>query len=325
MGVTMNLSSFYLFIATSLIWNAGCVSVKKGEEMSNDIFSLQTRLLELEHNAKESIKSTDQSSKKQNASVQSEVDRLKVDIQRINGDLDSLKIGVTTGQLPGTDPDQPSIAQSLNSIQSRLEAIEARQAEILENIDKASQKTADKKASNSSSYDSIDSLKDAFDKKKYAQVVDNSPALIKKSKSKDVQEEASFLHAESLFKLGKLRDAALKYNDYIDAYPSSGRLAQVKMRMGDCFKNLGDKATAKLYYQELVSKYASSEYAAKAKQRLSEIDASGGSDSKTEDKGASLKKKSAVERLARGDKKPKAKSKVAKSSQPSRDRSKPLH
>jgi TolA-binding protein len=324
----MNLAPLYFLLTSVLILTQSCVSAKKGEEMNNDIFSLQTRLLELEHNAKESIKTTDQSSKKQNATVQSEVDRLKVDIQRINGDLDALKIGVATGQLPGTDPDGPSIAQSLNSIQSRLEVIEANQAELLESMEKANQKNEKTVEKKSSSLDSIESLKGAFEKKKYAQVTENAAAVIKKSKSKDVQEEANFLYGESLFKLGKLRDAALKYNEFVDTYPNSSRLALVKMRMGDCFKNLGDKATAKLYYQELVSKYPTSEHTAKAKQRLSEIDGSGGGaavESKSEDKGASLKKKTAIEKLAGKEKGPKAKGKVAKSANPSRERSKPLH
>jgi TolA-binding protein len=42
------------------------------------------------------------------------------------------------------------------------------------------------------------------------------------------------------------------------------------MRLGDCFRHLGDNETAKLYYEELIRDFPNTDEAAKAKERLAE-------------------------------------------------------
>jgi TolA-binding protein len=48
------------------------------------------------------------------------------------------------------------------------------------------------------------------------------------------------------------------------------------MRLGDCFRNLGDAGTAKIYYEELIKEFPNSNEASKAKERLAEIGGGGG-------------------------------------------------
>jgi TolA-binding protein len=43
------------------------------------------------------------------------------------------------------------------------------------------------------------------------------------------------------------------------------------MRIGDCFKNLGDDTTARLYYEELIKEYPKSEEASKARESLAKL------------------------------------------------------
>ncbi|MFY7927394.1 MAG: tetratricopeptide repeat protein, partial [Oligoflexus sp.] len=69
---------------------------------------------------------------------------------------------------------------------------------------------------------------------------------------------------------GQIREAALSFNDFIDSKPKDN-LAVALLRMGDCFKELGDVETAKIYYEELIQKFASSDEAKQAKSKLAKL------------------------------------------------------
>jgi TolA-binding protein len=73
-----------------------------------------------------------------------------------------------------------------------------------------------------------------------------------------------------------MRIAALKYNEFLESNPPKNYLPLVKMRLGDCFRNLGDAGTAKIYYEELIKEFPNSNEASKAKERLAEIGGGGG-------------------------------------------------
>ena len=250
---------------------ASCLTPQKRKEMESEIFALKTRVMELENSlgaGGKTIKTADESNKKNLASVNADVERQKIEIQKISGEMDRLRVGVVTGELPGGDPDQESIAKTLNSIVTRIEAVESNQNEILAALKKAGANTPGKKKAKITT---LKSLKIAFDKKKYSQVVENGPAVVKKMKTRKSRESALYILAESLYKLGKMREAALKYNEFIDVNPGSKMVSHAKMRMGDCFRHLGDAATARLYYQELVDKYPKTDQATKAQARLKEL------------------------------------------------------
>lgn len=262
---------------------SGCLTPAKERQLNDDIFNLQTRLLQLENKQSSSdktIQSRDESANQRLASTSTTLEKLNVDIQRMRGEIDALRVGVMTGQMPGTDPEQEgSVAKTLTELGKRLDALEESQKAILEAIEKAQgdkeESSKDKKsASKEKDGDKIRSygdLKKAFESKRYQAVADEAGDILKSTKKKSQKEEIAYFHAESLFKLGKLRDAALKFNDFVDMKPSAKRLTQAKLRMGDCFRQLGDKDTAKLYYEELVSKHPKSSEAKKAKELLRKL------------------------------------------------------
>ena len=131
-----------LRVAVSLvpIFLSGCFTPAKEQEIKGDIFNLQTRVLQVEEYL--SKKSEDKTEFKV-ASTQTRMDQLQLEIQRMQGDIDALRVGVTTGKIPGTDeknPPEGSVAQTINGMQSRLETIEESQAEILAAISKYSGK-----------------------------------------------------------------------------------------------------------------------------------------------------------------------------------------
>ncbi len=252
---------------------ASCVTTAQKEKMENDIFTLQTRLLQLESRQKGGSE-TQAIQSRTLATSTSTVEKHDLELRRITGELEAIKIGVVTGELPGTAESSPSVAKSIKELETRLAAIEEEQKAIVKALEAAGQKRGGKpEKSENKAVDkaiaSVSDLKKAYDEKKYKAVVADAPAILGKA-SKSDKSEGLLVFAESLFKLNKLRDAALRYNEYLETGATT-QLAHVKMRMGDCFRALGDKSTAKVYYEELVNQYPSTAEAIQAKEQLAKL------------------------------------------------------
>lgn len=249
-----------------------CITPKEKKEMQNDLFNVQTRLLSLERNVTDTTKearSTGDSAAKRVASTQADMERMSREIQQIHGDIDALRIGVTTGSMPGAPEDESSVGAQLTTIAERLQAVEEAQEELLEALKKAGLKGSSAKATTKKGIANVKEMQKAFDAKHYKQITEEGPKVVKGAEGKD-KEQGLFLLAESLFKLGKMREAALKYSDFLETKPDDKLLPLAKMRLGDCFRHLGDGETARVYYEELVKEFPDSDEAAKAKERLAD-------------------------------------------------------
>ena len=241
--------------------------------MKEDIARLQAQIVAMQQDLTTTGSSLSTDSSRKTASINANIERLNVEIQRLKGEVDTLRVGVVTGRLPGTSADNPdSIASMLQTIAERLEVVEKNQESVMAAIKKAG-KSKKRGASNSTKQrkpvKSLRGLQESFGKKQYLYVVEDAKPIIKRN-SGNSKHEAQYMYAESLYKLGRLRPAALAFNDYLDLNPKS-YLAHAKLRLGDCFRHLGDKATARLYYEELLAKHAKSEEARLAKERLEKL------------------------------------------------------
>jgi len=74
--------------------------------------------------------------------------------------------------------------------------------------------------------------------------------------------------ADEAFKKKDWKQAIVGYQAYRDKNPKSKKYAEVTMKMGQSFQELGMKAEAKSFYEEVVDKYPSSGEAKKAKTKL---------------------------------------------------------
>jgi TolA-binding protein len=252
---------------------ASCVTPQQKRQMDDDIYRLQTKVLELESSINQS-KSTDQKVGEVNnrtiASTSSDVERIGIEVKRMKGDIDALKVGVQTGQMPGQEaPQEGSIAAQLTEIKSRLEAVESQQKELLQSLEKGSpsaKKTADKKPQGSKSAD-FESLKTAYDRKHFKEVAEDAPNVLKKAKGRE-REQTLMMYGESLMKLQRPKEAALQFNELVELKPGEKQLAVAKLRLGDAFKAMGDKDTSQLFYEEVATKYAGTAEGEKAKKAL---------------------------------------------------------
>lgn len=286
------LSLFALLLATS-----SCITPQEKREMRADIFGVQTRLLTIEQAGQErdkTVKSTGDQASQKIANTGVELERLQRENAKMKGDIDALKIGVVTGKMPGAEGvAEGSLGAQMQALTTKIEAIEKNQSVLLEQVEKLaarevapkkdekgkkaknagdSGKAKEKEKEGATTIRNLKDLRTAFAKGKYKQVNEAAPEVLKASDTPKDREEVLYFHAESLYKAGQMRDAALKYNELLDMNGvSTKRIPQAKLRLGDCFRHLGDAATAKLYYDEVQTKFGSTSEGTKAKERLAEM------------------------------------------------------
>ena len=315
---------------------AGCFTPAKERQLRDEIFNLQTRVMQLESALMDENTPAGEAAKRRLASTAADIEKLSSEMSRIKGELDAMKIGVTTGFMPGVEGDQANtLGGRLRALTEQMAALEANQGDVISSLekqgvslkgpekprgsvvrtsdktnDKASDKANDRQqeksserttnhAGNHASQGEVDAdsgsgdgdaasrkedtrkqekslatmkqFRDAYGKRQFKRIVEDAPAAVKTASKPKDREEIAFLHAEALYKLGQMREAALQFNEFIDTKPAVKYLPQARLRMGDAFRNLGDPGTAKIYYQELIAKHPKSPEASKAKDRLKEL------------------------------------------------------
>lgn len=250
---------------------SSCITPNQKREMTSDIQTLKEHVALLQTSLNEGRSHTQVAGEvhqKNLASTNADMERIQQDLKRIRGDIDTLKVGVNMGQMPGQEtPPEGSVAAQLADMRSRLEALETRVTELATSGGgSGGGKKGDKKDSASVNADA-DSLEKAYDRKHFKEVVQDAPSVLKKLKGKD-KERVLTIYGESLIRVGKHKEAALQFNEILEGKPNDKTAAFAKLKVADCFKAMGDKDTSKLFYEEVISKYPDSPEAAKAKKSI---------------------------------------------------------
>ncbi|MDD9951155.1 MAG: tetratricopeptide repeat protein [Zetaproteobacteria bacterium] len=265
-----------ILLRNKVVWMvvlSGCVSVHEGRQMQEDLFNTQKRILTLENrlrNESNQVQEEGQQQRKKMASTHTRLIEIEDRISRLDGELGVVRMGVITGELPNQGNATDSIAKSLARYEARLEQIEQRQLEILEILKKKNEK---KESTKRKKIQSVSGLSKAFKQKRYAHVVEDFALVQKKLPEQELLQHAeiSYLYAESLYKIGDLRKAALEFRQHLEKYKTSPHVAEVTLRLGDSFRLLGDAKAAKVFYQEVIHKYAKTEASEKAESKLKEL------------------------------------------------------
>ena len=80
-----------------------------------------------------------------------------------------------------------------------------------------------------------------------------------------------YFYSESLFKLGRISEAAIAYDALMKEKNLAEKTSKVRLRMGDCFRFLGETKAALLYYQELIDKHPKTDEAKYAKKYIEKL------------------------------------------------------
>ncbi len=260
-----------MLLVTSFYYLSSCVTPQEERQIKEDIARLQNQMAYIQDDVAKTGSSIKTDASKKTASINSKIEKLNLEIQKMKGELDTLRVGVITGELPGTGAEnENSIAKTIAQIIERMDLIEKSQNKVLDaiaEVDKKGKKS--KKSRERPKLKTLKALRQAFAKKHYLYIVEDAKPIIKRN-TKNAKHEAQYLYAESLYKLGRLRPAALGFNDFLEMGPQN-HLAHAKLRLGDCFRHLGDRATARLYYDELISKHDGTAEAKLALDRLKKL------------------------------------------------------
>ena len=265
---------FLPFVIASSVALTGCMSNNDGEELRNQLFKAQKRLLQLEETVERAGEETKSSGSRANqkiATTDLRLNKIDNDFMKIQGELDTLKRGVITGELPGMEQQPDSVAKAISGLEERIGELEKTQMEILVLLKSKKAKKSRKRLP----LKNISDLKKAYEKKQYLYVVEDAQKIISSLKEEKLNSEARFLYAESLFKLGRLRDAALRFNQLASESVPEGKGSHIAYRLGDCFRLLGDKKAATLFYNEVIKKFPESDEAEAARDQLKKTETNG--------------------------------------------------
>ncbi len=281
----------YLLLIGGTMLLFSCQSSRE-EETQERLFQAQTRLLNLEKHLQHK---TQASSKRTKAlslnAAESEIrqNAYETNLQSIKGELDTFRHFLGLKDLKADELDNLRLdnrlvsmrknTKDLEKVNERMKRIEERQKEILKHLEKiaksklasaSTQKTKAKASTKKSKINSLTQANRAFRTKHYTQLTEELPELIKKKKATQ-RPPLQFLYAESLYNLGRVNEAALAYDGLLKTTKNKRRLRKVYLRMGDCFRRMGDSKTATIYYEELIEKYPKAREAMAASSQLSKL------------------------------------------------------
>lgn len=255
------------------VLSVGAVGCFHDEELRKEVFNVNTRVLALESE----LQDKQQVNSRQHMSSSSRVNQMEETLQKLRDEVDKLHVAIQKGEFPGSEG-EPSIANEVSSlnekvleIEERIVELEKAQNEILGILEKLDKKKGEKtdKTEKKAKLSSLKEVEHAFQNKQYKEIIEQASQLLKGRKDSD---SIRYYYSESLFKSGKLKEAALSFGELIKK-DKMEHSAKIRLRMGDCFRGLGDKKTAVAYYKLLVEKYPHSSESDEAKRQIKKLEA----------------------------------------------------
>ena len=284
------MKSFYSFapgiFALGTILISGCAT-------SNDMSTLDARLSGIERRYYESEKMRDQFQyrmedfrksqidqdgqiRSQNAELYAIIERLKDDIQKLNGKIE-VKEHAYQQKMASASLETGTLDQELASVKDRLMRIE----EYL-NLTavkkppepkpgsapppvKATPESADQILSENELYAKA---KAQFDSGELEESREMFTQYLKRFPKAPSADAAQFWIGEIYYRQKWYEKAILEYQKVIETYPKGNKIQAALLKQGFSFYNLGDKANGRLVLKELVNKFPNSNEAKIAKQKL---------------------------------------------------------
>lgn len=245
------------------------------DELKKELFNVNTRVLALENE----VQDKQQMNSRQYVSSSSRTSKVEEDLKKIKGEMDRLQIGIQKGEIPGMDDGEPSIAKQVASLREKVTELEQRvqefeksQKEILTVLEKIDKKKVQSPGSQKTKLTNAKAFERAFHSKHYRDIVESAPNFIANKHNKD-RDLVRYYYSESLFKTGNTKEAAVSFGDLIQKFQGGDKAPKVRLRLGDCFRILGDKKTALEYYKILVEKYPKASESLEAHNHIKKLEA----------------------------------------------------
>jgi TolA-binding protein len=217
-----------------------------------------------------------------NADTGQNLDSVKEDIQKLKGDLEKLQ--------HGSNADRENYLKKISDLEAKLDAkFDKITKDLADNIESMKKDFQDavKKIDDVAMTGKKESKKEAVQDKmnldaryKKARKLHKSKnyteaeslyATVAGSKSKWYDERAKFYLGSILFDQDKYKEAVIKIQEFLDAYPDSGFAPAGLFIQAQCFIKLKKTKDAKVFFQDLISKFPKSKEAGQAKEKLKKL------------------------------------------------------
>lgn len=185
-------------------------------------------------------------------------EEMKAELARLNGRIEDLERAQRQGGAQAASAQK----EEAKKLENRIVELEQAQANMIETIRKL-QESAPAAAD---PVEVLNKAKKLFEEEDFELAIDTFSSYLKAPKAKKV-EEATFLRAESYFKLKQYKKAIVDYSKFPEKYTKSERMPAALLRIGQSFDGLGMKEDAKGFYQELLEKFPKSAEAKKIKKK----------------------------------------------------------
>ncbi len=266
---------------------SGCATTSDMSGLDNRLSYLERRYSDSERNRdqhqlrmeefRKSQSDQVQQLRTQTAELYAAIDRMREDIQKLNGRLEIKERNLNEQPAGGPLSDRMiEIEKDLLAVKERITRLE--EYLNLNNTKKAApppepqpqaktkpEPTPDHTLSESEHYAKAKQMFDSGDlegaRVEFQQFLKRFP----KSSSADA---AQFWIAEVYYRQKWYEKAILEYQKVIEGYPKGNKIQAALLKQGFSFFNLGDKANGKLVLKELIKKFPNSNEAKIAKQKL---------------------------------------------------------
>lgn len=186
------------------------------------------------------------------------VDELKSEMTRLNGRIEDLE----RAQRAAGGTASNASREETKKLESRIVELEEAQANMIETIRKLQEATP----AASDPVELLNKGKKFFEEQEFESAIESFTGYLKAPKAKK-SEEATFLRAESYFRLKQYKKAIVDYSKFPEKYSKSERMPAVLLRIGQSFDALGMRDDAKGFYQELTEKFPKSPEAKKIRKK----------------------------------------------------------
>ncbi len=269
------------------------VSCQTDKDLERDrrIFSMQTKLIELEKSLNTKAEVNEKNLSRGMVEYQSFSEEMGRDLQLLQGKVQTLEhfLGVDeiqADEFASKAPEQKiavlttdleHMTNRVEELEKKLETVSNTQNELFKSVESVLKAGGNKKLGSPSSssskkvsFSSVKEVEKAYEDKWYTHIIENYESTKKKFGKAD-QYDVSFFYGGSLFKLGRISEAALVFDELLNEKTKSEKLPQIYLRLGDCFRLLGKKDVALIYYEELIEKYPKDSQAKLAKEYLEQL------------------------------------------------------
>lgn len=239
-------------------------------EMESQLRQIQSQTQEMDKRLKSLLQLSTQNTSAQSAQANmwSEMESMRVQVAKLQGELDTLSREAQIALEQGVKADAVrGLAQEVENIKTAL------QSQLAIDLDQLSkEETSVRGNQGGKSADPAQALYlralDNFKKRNYLNAQSIWAEFVKSYPKHELVSNSVFWQGESFYQLGDFARAVLSYQEVITKYPKSNKVPAAMLKQGISFKKIGKDKAGDLVLQELIKKYPDSAEAKRAKSFL---------------------------------------------------------